>query len=454
MATAPVKKDNVASTTNLMNLARAEGSAEFRAATRDVVEGNTETLRTMGGVILGNKGFRNEFLSWLINRIAMVLVTSKVYYNPWQIFKRGILDYGETIEEIFVEICNPHKYNPEVAEKEVEKREIPNVKAVFHTLNYEYFYKQTIEYKDLHKAFLSFTGVSDLVSKIIQAMYTSANYDEFLVSKYMLGRAMLAGDFTPVDVGDTSTKDGLLASTTVIKGISNSLEFMSSDYNPMGVHTYSDKTDQILIMNAKFDASMDVNVLASAFNMDKAQFLGQRVLIDSFGSLDQNRLAKLFEMNPDYVPLTSEELEALDAIPAVLVDRSWFMIFDNLLEMDERHNGEGLYWNYWLHTWKTFSYSPFANAIAFTKGESTVTAVTIEPTAVTVKAGGSTQLKATVEGTNFVATSVTWASDNEKVEVTSGGTVYVKKDATDTATITATSTFDPTKSATCTITIG
>lgn len=109
MATAPVKKDNVASTTNLMNLARAEGSAEFRAATRDVVEGNTETLRAMGGVILGNKGFRNEFLSWLINRIAMVLVTSKVYYNPWQIFKRGILDYGETIEEIFVDICNPHK---------------------------------------------------------------------------------------------------------------------------------------------------------------------------------------------------------------------------------------------------------------------------------------------------------------------------------------------------------
>ena len=73
---------------------------------------------------------------------------------------------------------------------------------------------------------------------------------------------------------------------TTIKGTSNLIEFPSRQYNPAHVFQHTDKSDQYLIINAKFDAQMDVNVLASAFNMDKAQFMGQRVAIDSFGSLD------------------------------------------------------------------------------------------------------------------------------------------------------------------------
>lgn len=453
MPTIPVKKTAVKDTANMLNLMREE-VPEIKAKTAEVQAGNTETLRAMGGVILGDKNLRNSFLQWLVNRIAMVIVTSKLYQNPWSLFKRGILDYGETIEEIFVELCDPHRYDPATAEREVEKREIPDVRAVFHMLNYEYFYKQTIQYKQLHQAFLSFQGVSDLVSRIITAMYTSANYDEFQVCKYMLACAIQRGDIYPVTIGASTTKENMEAATTVIKGISNALQFMSTNYNPAGVHTYTDTADQILIMNSRFDASMDVNVLAAAFNMDKAQFMGNRVLVDGFGDLDLVRLNKLFAGNPDYTPLTEAELQSLNEIPAVLVDRSWFMIFDNLLEMDERHNGEGLYWNYWLHTWKTFSYSPFVNAVLFSKEDPTVTAVTVSPATTPYKAvGNEIAFSAQVTGNNFPSKDVTWSSSDSSVEIGTNGVAKIVSVPTAAVTITATSITDSTKSGTATITL-
>ena len=36
-----------------------------------------------------------------------------------------------------------------------------------------------------------------------------------------------------------------------------------------------------------------------------------------------------------------------------------------------------MYWNYFYHTWKTFSVSPFAQGIIFLPEESTVTSITI-----------------------------------------------------------------------------
>ena len=46
------------------------------------------------------------------------------------------------------------------------------------------------------------------------------------------------------------------------------------------------------------------------------------------------------------------------------------MIFDKLLEMRDVPNGQGLYWNYNLHSWKLFSVSPFHNAVALVDTES------------------------------------------------------------------------------------
>lgn len=450
MATKPKSKALVKTAPEIVNAIRNNASAMYRNL---VPVANPDNVKEIGAILNQYPQLQNEFLNALVNRIGRVILTSKMYENPWSMFKKGLLEFGETIEEIFVNLAKPFQYDPAVAENTIFKREIPDVRSAFHIMNYQKFYKATISNDQLRQAFLSWQGISDLIAKIVDSMYTGANYDEFQTMKYMLCKNIIRGYMYPVNVDITNPK----SVAADFKAISNDIEFMKTKYNIAGVHTTSKKDEQYLIVDATFDATMDVEVLASAFNMNKAEFLGHRVLVDSFADLDTDRLAILFADDPNYVALTDEELATLENIKAVLVDSDWFMIFDNFMNFTEQYNGEGLYWNYWYHVWKTFSCSPFANAIVFTSEQAGVTSVTVSPSTATVVAGGSVSLSATVVTTGFAPQTVAWTSADETVAtVTADGVVTVKSDATsaDTVVITATSTYDNTVSGSATITVG
>lgn len=449
MPTIPKTQTLNASSVDVLNAIRNSASTNYRDFV-PTAKNTSESIRRIGEIIMQYTPLQNEFLNALVNRIARVIITSKMYSNPLSMFKKGLIDFGETIEEIFVNIANPHQYDVEESENKVFAREIPDVRAAFHTLNYKKFYKQTIQNKDLNQAFLSWDGITDLISKIVNAMYTAANYDEFVTTKYMLAKAILDGRLSAITVDANDAKGAV----TKIKGVSNALTFMSNNYNVAGVQTFTDKDDQYLLVNSQFDSEIDVEVLASAFNMSKAEFMGHRILIDGFGTLDVARLNALFKDDPNYEEPSQDTLTALNAIPAVLVDKNFFMIFDNMFEFTENYNGQGLYWNYFYHTWKTFSMSPFANALVFVPAVPSVTSVTVSPTAITCKKGQSVQLSVEVATENYAPKTVNWKSDTVGVTVDINGHVTVATSVTaTTAKITATSTYDNTKSGECTVTI-
>lgn len=455
MATRTVKELN-ATTFDILNAIRNSASANYRdyVPTADPEANN---IKEIGNIIMNYQALQNEFLNALINRIGLVIITSKGYTNPWQMFKMGKLDYGESIEEIFVNLAEPFVYDPETAESTVFKREIPDVRAAFHYVNYQTFYKETIQQKDIEKAFLSIDGVRNLMNKIIDSMFASANYDEFNVMKYLLAKNILNGRLYPVQISSVSAANAKGIVST-IKGVSNDLTFMNRKYTPTGVATHTPKSEQYLIVNSEFDSIIDVEVLASAFNMDKAEFDGRRVLVDSFGSLDTTRLAKL--LGDNYEALTDAEITALNAVPAVLVDKEWFMIFDKTNYFTDLFNGEGLYWNYWYHVWKVFSSSPFKNAIVFAVGAPAITSVTVTPSAVTAMAGQNVQLSADVVTAYFASKAVNWTATisgeaTDLVSVSPLGEVHLSDelDPETVITVTATSVLDSTKSDSCTITI-
>lgn len=449
----PTTSNLTRSSVDILNAIRNNSTAYYRDYV-PVASNTADSLREIGNVIMNYPALQNEFLSALVNRIGRVLITSKMYKNPWAVFKKGEMLYGETIEEIFVNIAKPFEYDPAVAEQKVFKREIPDVRSAFHILNYQKFYKATISIDQLRQAFLSWQGVTDLISRIVEAMYTSANYDEFLTMKYILARNILNGNLTALQVSQV-TPETIKQAVSIIKGVSNSFEFMSNKYNLAGVSNYSLKDNQYLIVNSEFDATMDVEVLASAFNMSKAEFLGHRVLIDGFDKLDNERLALLFANDPNYTPITAEELVALKRVPAVIIDRDFFVIIDNLTTFTENYNGEGLYWNYFYHVWKTFSISPFSNSAVFVEGEPNITSVTVSPSTVTTTAGQTIHLTATVEAENFASKSVIWTHNGgDGVTVDIYGNVTISADYEGSKiTVTATSVFDSTKSDSCVITI-
>jgi len=432
----------------VLNAIRNSASVNYQEHV-PIATADAESVKAIGAVIMDNINLQNEFLNALINRIARVVVTSKSYENPWNMFKKGFIEMGETVEEIFIDLIKPFQYDPAVAENELFKREKPDVKSAFHYINYQKFYKVTIERQTLRKAFLTYDGVTDLISDITKQLYTSMNYDEFQSMKYMLDVALLNG-FVKTTQVDTDTAD---AGAIAFKSTSDLFTFMNTDYNPVGVHTLTEKNEQYLIVNSLYNAKMDVETLAAAFNMSKAEFMGHRVVVDSFGKLDTERLAVLFADDPNYIEIGEDELTLLDAIPAVLVDKNWFQIYDNLLQFTDVENAQGLYWNYFLHAWKTFSVSPFSQAVAFVGGAPAITSVTVTPDALTLKKGAKVQLSAEVVATNFASKAVNWTSSNPAVTVDSAGNVSVGQEASGSVTITATTVVDTSKKDTCTLTI-
>ena len=136
-----------------------------------------------------------------------------------------------------------------------------------------------------------------------------------------------------------------------------------------------------------------------------------------------------------------------------VVGEKFFMVFDNLNEFTEVYNGELLYWNYFYHQWKTFSTSPFENALVYVPTTPTVSSVEVTPASASVSANSSLQLTVTVTTTGFAPKTVVYESDTEGVTVTEGGVVQIDAGVSGTVTITVTSTFDATKSDTVELTV-
>lgn len=356
-------------TYDIVNAIRNSGSPQMQ---QYVPLANKDNVAEVGAGLLLNQTVQNEFLSSLVDRIGLVVITQTHLNNHLKKFKKGQMPYGRTIEQIFVDITKAQKYDPENAEETVFKREIPNVKTLFHERNRQDFYKQTIQDSSLKTAFLSWGNFESFTSSIITAIYNSAEVDEFKYTKLLIDNYYSKGHFTikKVPVPDTQNRAMefvKIARATVRK---MSLPTGSRDYNALAVHTRSDIEDLHILIDADLEAELDVEVLAKAFNMDKTTFMGNVTVIDNFAS---------------------------EGLQAVIVDRDWFMIYDNLLKMETIRNPQGLYWNYNYHVWQTYSASRFHNAVALVAGDvEPITQVILEPTILSMKAGRSHTFTTTV----------------------------------------------------------
>lgn len=357
-----------ASSLDILNVIRENAGYEYQNTVPKVTKATD--IPAVGQIIYGDPAIANKFINALVNRIAMVRVQSATFNNPYSVLKKGYIEFGETIEEIFVGIAKVVEYTPEKGEERENKRTLPDVRSVFHIMNWRAMYPVTIQDEDLKQAFLSIDGVTDLIAKIVDQVYTGAEYDEFLLFKYLLIKGISHGKMKPLSVGDgTNPKD----SAKAFRGTSNLLTFMKDSYNEQGVVTSTPKNRQVIFMDAKFNAEFDVDVLASAFNMDKADFMGRLFLIDDFTSFDNKRFEEIRKNSTGIEEVTSQELALLADVKAVLLDEEWFQVYDNNNRFTEKYVASGLYWNYFYHTWKTVSYSPFANAVVFVKDSANIT---------------------------------------------------------------------------------
>lgn len=448
-----LERDLTGNAVDVLNAIRNGASAEYQKAV-PYATNDAAVIRKIGSILIDFPLLYNEFANGLINRVGKVIFATDMYWkNPFGWANKGVLDYGETVEEIFVDIAKPHQYDPAVAESTWMKREIPDVKAVFHTLNYTKFYKSSIQDVDIRKAFTNASGVERLIQQVIGSMYKGAEYDLYQAVRYLIAINIYDGNVPAVEVNTPDTVQNLENVIAVARAIRSELEFPTRKWNKMNVLNETPLERLRFFISTSLNAVADVKVLANAFNMDKAEFLGQKVILPPWKDLDVQRLDELFAGEEGYHSFTAAELADLDKIVAFIVDTEWFQIYDSYIESHTSPlNGEGLYYNNWYHVQKILSTSPFRNAIMLVGTEQGITSVTLNVSEVTLPVGASITAMATVETTGFAPKTLLYtSSDTEVATVDAFGTITAV--AAGTATITATSKFDTTKSATVDVTV-
>lgn len=422
---------------NVLNVIRQNATAVYQDR---IPEATAENLHEVGDAILTYEAQANEFVNALVNRIGLVILNNRMATNPLAALKKGRLAVGETIEEIYIDVIKAQTYDPRSAQDTLFKRHLPNVSSVFHSVDSQLNYPLTISNEQLRKAFMSYDSLDRFIAGLVDSMYKSATLDEFIQMKQLISEWNANGRFIIEPITAVTDAASAREAMIKIKAVSDGMTIFNNQMNYAGVWTSTPKDEQYLITTPDFNARMDVDVLAAAFHMDKAEFAGHVIVVDNIGDLGD------------------------DGIEAILVDKNWYQVYDYLRTFKTAYNGEGLYWNYFYHVWMVYSLSPFANAVAFGTATPTVTAVTVTPTAATVKAGGTVQITTSVTGTGDPTSKCTFAlagnTDPETAVNTMGKVILGSKEkgslgnSKNQITVTATSVQDKTKTATCTITVG
>lgn len=368
-----------ASTIDILNTIRQNASYEYQSQVPVVTK--AQDIPVVGQAIYGTPALANQFINALVNRIALVLIKSATFNNPYRDMKKGYLEFGETVEEVFVEMAKAREFSAEKAESRELKRSLPDVRSAFHCMNWRVQYPVTIQDMDLYQAFQTMEGVQDLIARIVDSVYRAAEYDEFLLFKYLIIKAVAAGKAYPQYIGTGTVPTDAAVN---FRAVSNLLTFPKTQYNMEGVHVNTPREDQQIFMDAVYNATFDVNVLADAFNMDKATFMGKLRLIDDWTTFDNDRFTEIVGNSTMIEPITTDELDLMEDVVAVIADKEWFQVYDNQMKFTEKYVASGEYWNYFLNVWKTVSSSPFSNIVVFVKG----TAAPTMPTEITVTVEG------------------------------------------------------------------
>lgn len=426
-----------------------------------------ESIAPIGKLIMSNERYKNAFIN-TINVIGLTIIDRNYWENPWEEFaNRGTLPYGQSVREMIVDIANVYDYNEYANDPEhFLQNVVPNVYNYIHELNYQKFYKTTTSDVQMAMAFNTEGGLFDLIEKIIGSLYEGYKYDKYIVDKYMLCKRIVDGTITSVEIENYANLTPRQR-VAKIKNVSNLMTFRSPNYNPAGVRVASSFEKQIAIINTDFEADLTTEVLSTSFFRNDAEMKTRMALIDGFGNHDTERLQEL--LKSAYVPFTEEELAELKAIPAVIIDDEFFQDYSYSLDTQgngetkqtDLYNPETLKHNFWLHTWKVLSTSPFRPAVVFTTSTPEVEEISVSPNESSVSAGLSIQLQANVKTVGFANKAVTWSvvkgagvtvDLNGKVQIPSDFDVAGAGDAPQ-VVIQATSVYDKDVFGTASITV-
>lgn len=375
-----------------------------------------------------------------INKIAMQVIKMDNAVNPLAKFEKGEVMPGYAVEHDFVDYLEGRDFDwcQDYISDLLAGIEDPSIVPLYYKTNYQKQYGTTIKTENMARSFYDWSGLSTIIDSITGRLEDSATDGAFETELSLFEIAYTGGYMIPVKVNafdmTNYTEDSLKRNAAIFRATFAKFQVQSRDFNYLGVKTRTTPDSVNLLTTSDYIGANDVNVLASSFNMEKADFMGKVTALPNLGGIGSECVAIMF-------------------------DDDFLQIYWNFRRMEQPfYNPANMRWNYFYNLQGIFAYCLFANCVAFVSSLKTIDSVAITASQ-SAKKCAYTQIdyKVTTSGTGAWSNRCVWAISGQKsakTKISPWGRLYVAPDETATSiSVTATSIQDSTKSNTQTVTI-
>ena len=340
-------------------------------------------ISVLSAPLFNDDNLMNEFMNVLIKKIVYTkIVDFKLFNNPLKFLEGEQMPLGAIGEEIFINPAEGREFNVDDFAGLLAKYEA-DVKVQYPYVNSDKQYCVTITREKLRTAFTSWSNLEEFVDGLTQSLYNGAYIDRYNFTKGLITNAYLQNAVQIEQITNPSTEAQAKAFITKARELYLNMQEPTSDYNAWNkvggygraVLTWSDPEDLVFLIRNDLASYIDVNVLASAFNIDKASLLGRIKYVKDFSVRDKK----------------GNVIMDGSKILGIMADKKWFRIKNQETKTDEFYNANNRTWNVYLNDVNMYQFSLFCNAYVFATElpQVNITSLAVSEDEVTVSAGAT-----------------------------------------------------------------
>lgn len=269
----------------------------------------------------------------MVEKIARQVLRNVQTVDRLALFDKANVDNGTTVEEVVVGLLEAQGFNKNSVK--FAERGLTNLYVKYYSDWTQTQFKTTTDENDIRKVMLNGGDVSALAEKIVASLTESDKQDKYQRALGLFDYASSVPTSTDSDynkanpstepramikVGeqiDLTVDGGYKKLLKALKNTVSGMKFVNETFNKAGLKRSTVGEDIVVLMPYKVKNNMDVDELASIFNLKKDEIDARIIDIDVDGKI-------------------------------YIVDRNAILMLTRLYRLTSWLNPEALYMNFWL----------------------------------------------------------------------------------------------------------